>query len=51
MHLLTLLASDPADLEDAKSAEEIGELARELLRVLVSGGVQPSLPMKPKKTA
>ena len=53
-HLLALLASDPGDLDDPKNAERIAELARSLVRLLVSGN-QPLLPMeKPaprKKTA
>lgn len=51
-HLLTLLASDPEDIEDPQQAPEIAEMASSLLRVLVSGGPQPTLPMtvKRKKT-
>lgn len=47
-HLLTLLASDAADLKDPKNAEEVNELARALLKVLVSGGEQPTLPLNKK---
>jgi transcriptional regulator with XRE-family HTH domain len=50
-HLLTLLASDPAEIEDPKNAEGIADLARSLLRVLVSAGEQPTLPLKAKKSA
>jgi transcriptional regulator with XRE-family HTH domain len=50
-HLLTLLASEPADIEDPKNAEQIADLARSLLRILVSAGDQPTLPMKTKKSA
>jgi transcriptional regulator with XRE-family HTH domain len=50
-HLLTLLASDPAEIEDPENAKQISELAHALLRVLVSGGEQPRLPMKAKKSA
>jgi len=45
-HLLTLLASDPGDLEDPKNAEQVAELARSLVRVLVAAGEQPVLPME-----
>jgi hypothetical protein len=48
-HLLTLLASDPEDIEDPRNAAQISELANALLRVLVSGGPQPTLPMTAKK--
>jgi transcriptional regulator with XRE-family HTH domain len=51
MHLMTLLASDAADLEDGRNADEVAALARDLLRILVSGGEQPSLPIKPKRSA
>lgn len=50
-HLLTLLASEPEDIEDPKKAGDIAELAQALLRILVSGGKQPSLPMGKKKPA
>ncbi len=55
-HLLTLLASEPGDLDDPKNAEHVAELARSLVRVLVTAGEQPSLPMsrarsQRKKTA
>jgi transcriptional regulator with XRE-family HTH domain len=54
-HLLALLASDPGDLDDPKNVEQIQELARSLVRLLVSAGNQPTLPLeKPssrKKTA
>jgi len=44
-HLLTLLASDPQDLEDPKNAEQLTNFASSLLRVLVSAGDQRTLPM------
>ena len=50
-HLLTLLASDPADIENPQNADEIARLAQALLRVLMSGDEQPLLPLKRKKTA
>ena len=55
-HLLTLLASEPGDLDDPKNAEQVAEMARSLVRVLVAAGEQPTLPMtkkpsKKKKTA
>jgi hypothetical protein len=55
-HLLTLLASEPGDLDDPKNAEQVAELARSLVRVLIAAGEQPSLPMaktgpKRKRTA
>jgi transcriptional regulator with XRE-family HTH domain len=50
-HLLTLLASEPSDIDNPKNAEEIARLAQALLRVLVSGGKQQTLPLKTKKTA
>jgi transcriptional regulator with XRE-family HTH domain len=48
-HLLTLLASDPSDIDDPNNAGEVSELAKALLRLLVSAGKQPTLPMKSKK--
>jgi transcriptional regulator with XRE-family HTH domain len=45
-HLLALLASDPGDLDDPGNAERIGELARSLVRLLVSGRDQPLLPLE-----
>jgi transcriptional regulator with XRE-family HTH domain len=50
-HLLTLLASDSEDIENPANAEEIARLAKALLRVLVSGDEQPTLPLKKKKSA
>lgn len=50
-HLLTLLASEPEDLEDKRNAPEIAELAKALLKLLVSAGRQPTLPLKAKKSA
>lgn len=52
-HLLTLLASEPddIDLDNKKMAPEIAELAKALLKLLVSAGRQPTLPMKAKKSA
>lgn len=48
-HLLTLLASDPEDIEDPLNATQISELASSLRRILVSGGPQPTLPIGGKK--
>lgn len=50
-HLLTLLASEPEDLEAGRNAPEIAELAKALLKLLVSAGRQPTLPIKRKKSA
>lgn len=50
-HLLTLLASEPEDLDEKRNAPEIAELAKALLKLLVSAGRQPTLPMKAKKSA
>jgi transcriptional regulator with XRE-family HTH domain len=44
-HLLALLASEPGDLDDPKNAEQVAELARSLVRVLVAAGEQPPLPL------
>ena len=44
MHLLTLLASDVGDVDDPKHAEQIADVAKALLRILVAKG-QPTLPM------
>src|SRR5688572_17256995 len=40
-HLLSLLASEPEDVDNPRNAREIGELAKALLRLLVSAGKQP----------
>jgi len=48
-HLLTLLASETEDIEDPRNVGQISEMANALLRVLVSGGAQPTLPMAGKK--
>jgi XRE family transcriptional regulator, regulator of sulfur utilization len=45
-HLLTLLASDPEEIENHADPQQIAELARSLLALLVSSGEQPMLPMK-----
>jgi transcriptional regulator with XRE-family HTH domain len=52
-HLLTLLASEPEDIDvdDKRNAPEIAELAKALLKLLISAGRQPTLPMKVKKPA
>jgi transcriptional regulator with XRE-family HTH domain len=50
-HLLTLLASEPEDIDNKSNAPEIAELAKALLKLLVSAGRQPTLPMKAKKSA
>lgn len=44
-HLLALLASETGDLDDPKNAEQVAELARSLVRVLVAAGEQPALPL------
>jgi transcriptional regulator with XRE-family HTH domain len=48
-HLLTLLASEPADLEDPDKSPEIAELAKSLLKLLVNAGNQPILPLSSKR--
>jgi transcriptional regulator with XRE-family HTH domain len=45
-HLLALLASEPGDLDDPKNAEQVAELARSLVRILVAAGEQPTLPLR-----
>lgn len=50
-HLLTLLASDPEDIDDPNQTTEIEKLSKALLRLLVSARKQPTLPMKRKKSA
>ncbi|ODS55135.1 MAG: hypothetical protein ABS36_10335 [Acidobacteria bacterium SCN 69-37] len=42
VHLLTLLASEPQDLQDPGSSPQVAEMATALLRVLTSG--RPSEP-------
>lgn len=49
-HLLALLASEPGDLDDPKNAEQVAELARSLVRVLVAAGEQPALLPLPKRS-
>src|SRR4051794_12841498 len=49
-HLLALLASEPGDLDDPKNAEQVAELARSLVRVLVTAGEQPTLPLSEERT-
>jgi transcriptional regulator with XRE-family HTH domain len=51
VHLLTLLASEPEDLDDPKNAGRVTEVARALLRLLTSAGEQPSLPLEKKESA
>ncbi len=46
MHLLTLLASDAADLKQRANAEQVATAANALLDLLISVGDQPLLPMK-----
>lgn len=46
VHLLTLLASGPRELEDPKNAAQVAEVANRLLRLLASSAEQPSLPME-----
>lgn len=53
-HLLALLASEPGDIDDPRNAEQVAELARSLVRLLVAAGEQPVLPMakeRKKRTA
>ena len=50
-HLLTLLASELEDIDDKRDSPEIAELAKALLKLLVSAGRQPTLPMKARKRA
>lgn len=45
-HLLTLLASEPGDIDDPNNAEQIGNLARALLQLLVASDDQPVLPLE-----
>src|SRR2546425_9408768 len=49
LHLLTLLASDVREIDDPKHAKQISDVAHTLLRLLVSAGEQPTLPIKKKK--
>jgi transcriptional regulator with XRE-family HTH domain len=47
-HLLTLLASEPEDLKHKENEPEMNELAKALLRLLISANdEQPQLPLKP----
>jgi transcriptional regulator with XRE-family HTH domain len=52
-HMLTLLASEPEDIDvdDHRHGPEIAELAKALLKLLISAGRQPTLPLKAKKSA
>ena len=45
MHLLTLLASRPEDLNDKADPKQVSELAGALLRLLVRVGEQGTLPL------
>lgn len=45
-HLMTLLASDASDLDDPNNSEQIANLARSLLHLLVEEE-QPVLPIEP----
>jgi transcriptional regulator with XRE-family HTH domain len=45
LHLLTLLASRPEDLNDKVDSKQVAELARALLRLLVRVGEQGTLPL------
>lgn len=52
VHLIALLASEPSDLEREENVAQVNALAQALLRVLVGGPQQPTLPIKtPKKSA
>lgn len=44
MHLLALLASDIGDVDDPEHADQIADVSKALLRVIVAEG-QPPLPM------
>jgi transcriptional regulator with XRE-family HTH domain len=46
LHLLLLLASDPEDLKLREGHPEMNELAKALLRILVSTETQPKSPLK-----
>ena len=48
MHLLTLLASDVGDVNDPEQADHVAQVAKALLRVLVTEG-QPMLPMRKRR--
>lgn len=48
-HLLTLLASAPEDLKEGIDQKHVEELARALLRVLITAGQQQTLPMSEGK--
>jgi transcriptional regulator with XRE-family HTH domain len=49
-HLLTLLASTPEDLDENSDPKHVTEVARALLRLLVTVGEQRTLPMKKDQT-
>lgn len=51
VHLLTLLASGPAELEDPKNAAQVAEVATRLLGMLASSAEQPSLPIGQHRAA
>ena len=44
-HLLTLLASEPGEIEKRVDPKQLAELARSLLDLLVASGEQRTLPM------
>ena len=45
IHLLTLLASGPSELENPQNAAQVAEVAKRLLQLLASSAEQPSLPI------
>lgn len=45
-HLLALLASEPADINERQNPEQVAELARGLLHLLISTDEQRTLPME-----
>ena len=44
-HLLTVLASEPDDIDQRIDPKHLGDLAKSLLELLVGSGEQPTLPM------
>ena len=49
LHLLTLLASDPAEFDSEETAARIADVAKTSVRLLAASGEQPSLPLKKGK--
>jgi transcriptional regulator with XRE-family HTH domain len=44
-HLLTVLASEPSDIDKRIDPKHLADLAKSLLELLVASGDQPTLPM------